>query len=263
MHPILFHIGSFPIHTYGFLGAVGFLLVVGLSIWRARQIGQGSDGIVDIIFWSAVFGVIGARGLWVLQYPEMAPTPWDWINIRQGGLVFYGAMILGIPAALVVMWRRKMPMLAVSDVFAAALPLGHGISRIGCFFAGCCYGSPTDVPWAVVFNHSLADAPQGVAVHPTQLYEAAILFAITGILQVMLGKKRFDGQVLLSYLGLYALSRFVIETLRGDITRGYFWEAVLGQTLTLSQGVAVLMLAVVAVGWTVLSRRASVTEASA
>lgn len=262
MHPVLFTIGGFPIHTYGFLGAIGFLVVVGLSIWRGLRIQQSSDAMVDVIFWAAVGGVIGARGLWILQHPGLAPGPAEWVNLRMGGLVFYGALLLGIPAAMLVMWRRKMPMLAVSDIFATALPIGHGISRIGCYFAGCCYGTQSDVPWSIVFTNSLADAPTGVSLHPTQLYEAGALFAIAALLNVLYGRKRFHGQVLLSYLGLYAASRFVLEGFRGDLTRGWFLEGVLGQVLSLSQGVALLFLVVVGLAWFVLAERAPVRDAS-
>ena len=254
MHPILFSIGDFDIHTYGFLGAVGFLVTVAISIWRARQADISSDAVVDVIFWAAIGGVIGARGLWVLQNPELAPGPAQWVNLRMGGLVFYGALLLGVPAALLAMWRKKVPILVLCDAFACALPIGHGISRLGCFFAGCCYGTPTDLPWAVTFGETLADAPLGVALHPTQLYEAGLLFGLAGVVNLVHSRKRHHGASLQAYLGLYAILRFVVEFVRGDATRGYFWESVLGPSLSMSQGLALGFLILVAVAWIPLSK---------
>ena len=209
---------------------------------------------MDVIFWAALAGVIGARGLWVLQHPDIAPGPAEWVNLRMGGLVFYGSLILGVPAALLTMWRKNIDVLALCDAFACALPVGHAISRIGCFFAGCCYGTPTDLPWGVTFTHSLADAPTDIALHPTQLYESAILFGIAAMVNLAHSRRRFVGQSLLVYFALYAVSRFVVEFVRGDASRGFFLESVLGPLMTLSQGVAVVFLLGVLVAWAVLAR---------
>ncbi len=251
MHPILVTIGDFAIHTYGALSALGFLIVVFMAIRRAKAIGVQTEHLVDVIFWSAMAGVVGARGLWVFQNFEHAPTFGDWINLRQGGLVFYGAILAGVPMGIGVMKWRKLPILGVADIFALLLPIGHGISRLGCYAAGCCYGTESSLPWAVTFSHPLTDAPHDVGLHPTQLYEALTLFAISGVLHLMYSKKRFDGQILLGYLGLYAVARFVLEFVRGDLTRGSF----AGTPLSLSQGVALCIFAAVLAAGAVLVRK--------
>lgn len=255
MHPVLFDLGFFSLHSYGALAAVGFLLVVGLSIWRAGRLGIDADTLVNLIFVAAVAGVIGSRGVWVLQNLDRVHSFVDVINIRNGGLVFYGALLLGVPTTLAEMWRRKLPIAAICDVFATALPLGHAISRLGCFFAGCCYGLPTDLPWGITFTHPLVDAPHDIALHPTQLYEMALLLGIGAACNALYARRRFDGQVMLAYLGLYGVARFAVELFRGDISRGYFLEPVLGQTLSMSQGISLVFLSAVALGWVLLSRR--------
>ncbi len=249
MHPILFELGDFPVHTYGLMGMLGFLLVVFVLLRRARQLFLNLDKVVDTIFWTALSGLIGARGLYLLQNPEAVQTLGQVFQIRQGGLVFYGALLLGLPVAALLVWRHGLPLRAFLDALATALPLGHGVSRLGCFFAGCCYGRPTELPWGIVHHHPLADAPAGLSLHPVQLYEAAALIGIGVVLNLLYAKKRFDGQILLLYLALYAGARLLVETFRGDASRGFL----LGEWLSFSQGVS-LLVGLLAVGGLVLAR---------
>lgn len=257
MHPILLDLGGFAIHSYGALSALGFLVVVFITLRRTRALGLATDHLVDVIFWSAIAGVIGARGLWVLQNLDVAPTWREWVNLRAGGLVFYGSLILGLPVALGVMRWRRLPLLPLADAFATALPFGHAIARAGCLAAGCCYGRPTSLPWGVTFSHPLTDAPHGVALHPTQAYEALLLVLIGAGTTWLYARRRFPGQIVLAYLGAYAVARFAVETVRGDASRGFLLEPWLGQALSLSQGVALAVLLGVAALWWALSRRAA------
>lgn len=255
MHPILFQIGDVAIHSYGVLSAAGFLLIAFLTIRRGRAAGLDPDKLVDMIFWTSIAAVVGARAVYIIQNPGDLTTPMEWINLRTGGLVFYGAMFTIIPVGGLMMWRHKLPFYKVMDMVAAAAPLGHAVSRLGCFFAGCCYGRPTDVPWAVIYTDDLAPAEYGVPVHPTQLYEAAYLFAIFVVVNVFYSRKRFDGQVTLLYLMLYAVLRSVNEVFRGDSTRGWFLESVLGQTVSTSQGLSLVIALVALVVFLVGARR--------
>jgi phosphatidylglycerol:prolipoprotein diacylglycerol transferase len=115
------------------------------------------------------------------------------------------------------MRSRKLPVWRTMDVFAPAIALGHGIGRLGCFSAGCCWGVETRLPWAVTFNNPEAarfGTPLGIPLHPTQLYEAAGEFAIFAFLLWRLRKPHADGQVIGLYLVLYAALRFVVEFVR-------------------------------------------------
>lgn len=254
MHPILFTIGDFPLHTYGVLGSVAFLLVAGIGLVRGRAIGLVPERVADLVFITAITSLIGSRVLFVLQNPEVAVDAWAWVDIRSGGLVFYGALLTGLPvASLVVRWFG-FPFFATWDIFATAMPLGHALTRVGCFAAGCCHGLPTNLPWAVTFTEPGAPAPLHIPLHPTQLYEAAWLLLVGIVVNLRYSRRRFEGEITALYLLLYALGRGVIEAFRGDATRGYFLPEVFGTWLSYSQGVSVLI-ALVAVGFAWAGRR--------
>jgi phosphatidylglycerol:prolipoprotein diacylglycerol transferase len=107
------------------------------------------------------------------------------------------------------------------DIFAPAIALGHVVGRLGCYFAGCCYGRPTSLPWGITFHDPFAASyvgtPLGVPLHPTQLYEAGAELLILGVLLFAEKKGRpFAGRTFWAYMLLYAVSRFVIEIFRGD-----------------------------------------------
>ena len=257
MYPVLLEIGDFQLHSYGALGAVGFLVLVFIAMGRARRFGLNGDAVVDVIFWGALAGLVGARGAYVIQNPAQFETFLDIVNIRGGGLVFYGALIIGMPVGSMIMLRKKLPFFALMDMFACAFPFGHVLTRTGCFLAGCCYGDPTDVPWAVSFTDPMSAIHDGIARHPTQLYEVGYLLAIGLLLNWFYSRKRFHGQVMLGYLVLYATLRSINEIFRGDITRGYFLESVLGQTLSFSQGISLGVAVVAGILFFVIARRVS------
>ncbi|MCA9571656.1 MAG: prolipoprotein diacylglyceryl transferase, partial [Myxococcales bacterium] len=237
MHPILVDLNGFAIHTYGAMGALGFLFTAFTALWRGRKLGIAAERMADLIFWSALIALVGSRIVFLVQNPVFS-SPWDWVNLRTGGLVFYGAILFGVPAGSLLIRRYGMPFFATWDIFAAAFPIAHGFARLGCFAAGCCYGSPFDGPWAVTFTDPKSVAPHDVALHPTQLYEAGFLFALGAVLQVVYAKKPFHGSVMLVYLLGYAAGRAVVEMYRGDASRGYFLPEVLGSLLSYSQGIS-------------------------
>jgi phosphatidylglycerol:prolipoprotein diacylglycerol transferase len=241
MHPVLFRVGDFAIHSYGAMGAIGFLAVVFGALRRAEALGWSRDRVVDVMFWSALAGIVGARGLYLLTNPDQFHSLGDAINVRTGGLVFYGAMLTGFPVAAWLIRRAKLPYFALMDVFSTVLPLGHAISRVGCLFAGCCFGKPTDLPWGVTYTDPLAMAPHDVALHPTQVYESAYLLVIFAIVNEFYPNRKFDGQVTLLYLTLYPLFRTLNEFLRYDATRGWFMEGTFGPTISTSQAISVLI----------------------
>ena len=144
-------------------------------------------------------------------------------------------------------------MWSVTDVFAPGIALGHVIGRMGCFFAGCCFGRPTTVPWAITFHNDAAAQNAGtllnVPLHPTQLYEAGAELVILLVLLATERKGRpFPGRTFWSYMFLYAVSRFVIEFYRGD-ARGSIG------VLTTSQFVSVILAPLAIVMLVALRRR--------
>lgn len=242
MHPIAFQFGETAIHSYGVMGALGFIVGCAVVLTRGRAEGLERERLADVIFWTSVSALVGARLLFLLQNPSHAESLFDVVNLRKGGLVFYGSLIAGIPTASVLLLKYKLPFFKTWDILATALPLSHAFSRVGCLLAGCCYGLPTDVPWAITFHADQSAAPQDVPLHPTQLYEAGMLLGIAAICNLYFSRRRADGQVTLLYLVLYAIGRSIVEEFRGDADRGFL----LGGLLTVSQGLS-LVLATVAV----------------
>ena len=135
--------------------------------------------------------------------------------------VMNGGLILAVSVALWYIRRIGLPLWTTCDVFAPGIALGHVVGRLGCFFAGCCYGKPADLPWAVTFTDPFAGSnvgtPLNVPLHPTQLYEAGAEAAILALLLSTEARgRRFPGRTFWLYLLLYAISRYVIEIFRGD-----------------------------------------------
>jgi phosphatidylglycerol:prolipoprotein diacylglycerol transferase len=236
MHPILFHIGSLPIHTYGFLIACGFLIAVTVIKRLSIRNQLDADRVLDLTFWSLMIGFAGSRLLFVItRFSNFAADPLAILRIWEGGLVFLGGPIAVIPFVIWYTRKHKLPMWRVMDVLVPGLAVAHVLGRFGCIAAGCCYGRPTGADWGFKFNSELVEVSlRGVPLHPTQLYEASSVFVLfLGLLWVHRIRK-FDGQVTLTYLMGYPVIRSVVETFRGDTIRGFVIEGVLSTSQFLS-----------------------------
>ncbi|NLB56742.1 MAG: prolipoprotein diacylglyceryl transferase, partial [Lentisphaerae bacterium] len=210
MNPVCFHLLGRPIYWYGVMFALAFL--AGVLNWHLilRKEGRRTDLAADLAFWLMLSGIIGARLAYVFAnlhsyFPE---NPTSVFRIDEGGLVFYGGLITAGITVFFMARRYKQPLLKFLDFVITALPLGHALGRVGCFINGCCYGSKTNVPWAVVLD--------GVHRHPVQLYEAGINLLIYVALLVLYFKRKKDGLVLACYLIVYSVTRFILEFVRGD-----------------------------------------------
>jgi phosphatidylglycerol---prolipoprotein diacylglyceryl transferase len=259
MHPVLFEIGGFPVYTYGLLLAAGYLLGLQFALVRGRARGLDPNRLMDLGIWIIISALVGAKLL--LLIVERDRFGWsiaDAVNLARSAGVFYGGLISAVIVALWYLRRHRMPVWTVTDVFAPGIALGHVIGRLGCLFAGCCFGRPTDVPWAITFRNELAaGTPLGVSLHPTQLYEAGAELLILIFLLVFEKKGRaFPGRTFWSYLLLYGGSRFILEFYRGD-PRG-----VIG-ALTTSQVVSLIIVPLSVIMLFVLSRRLGPAPADA
>jgi phosphatidylglycerol:prolipoprotein diacylglycerol transferase len=140
--------------------------------------------------------------------------------------VWSGGLILALIMCIWYMRVNRMPVLRTCDVFAPGLALGHAFGRVGCFAAGCCYGHETHVPWAVTFHNPLANeivgTPLGIPLHPTQLYEMVLELCNCLFLVWLIRRKKFDGEIIGTYMIIYGIGRFFIEFFRGDPGRGEF-----------------------------------------
>ncbi|MDL2235108.1 prolipoprotein diacylglyceryl transferase [Christensenellaceae bacterium OttesenSCG-928-L17] len=212
MHIELFSIGSLSIKTYGFMMAVGVLSAVALCIYRGRKRGISEDLIMNIVLICLFAGLVGAKVFhYVGNLPAIIKDPSLLLNIGSG-FVVYGGIIFGILAGFLYCRKKKEPFLQMADFIIPAVPLAQGFGRLGCFFAGCCYGIETDA-WYGVHFPTMAE---GVRVIPTQLLSSAGDFLIAAILLLLSRRKRFDGQILVGYMLLYGVGRFFIEYLRND-----------------------------------------------
>jgi phosphatidylglycerol:prolipoprotein diacylglycerol transferase len=237
MHSILFHIGPLPVYSYGFMLMLAFLAATAVATRLARQRGIAPEYVLDLTASVLVAGILGARLLYVaLNLSYFRDHPGHVLRLWEGGLSFHGGLAGGLIAGLIFCRRRGISFLRMGDVVAPALALGYAIGRIGCFLNGCCYGAPTDLPWACRFHDPPITGPLTPPSHPTQIYASIINLGIFALLLTIARRQRAPGQVLWSYLLFYAIYRFGIEFLRKGAT-----AQVLAAGLTHSQWASIAM----------------------
>lgn len=250
MYPILLQfpeawpvIGGMTIYTYGALVALAFLVAILWTLHEAKLAGYDRNKIADLTFYLIIAAIVGSRLLYVaIEYPRFVERPLDILKIWEGGLVFYGGLLACIAVSWWYTYRQGWTLRGTADLFMPGVALGHSIGRVGCLMAGCCYGRPVSGHpwWALVFPHGDATlAPAGIGLYPTQLMESATELVLFGILVLIRRRKKFEGQVFLTYLILYAIVRSILEIFRGDAVRGYVVPGVLSTSQFISAIVAV------------------------
>ncbi len=251
MHPVLLHIGTFELASYGLMTALGYAAACLYLVPRLKN--SHIKNLTQDTFWNLLFivflgAIVGGKLLFIIvSWPQLGETLAAKLStilrdIRYG-FVFFGGLIVAVTGALWYMRRKQLPILKTADFLIVGVPLGHALGRIGCFLAGCCYGKPTTLPWGVRFTdpHALV-APElmNLPLHPTQLYEAAINFLLFLLLHYASKKPHREGKILVLYILCYAIMRFGIEFLRGDFRGGFLWGMSPSQVISLGiAGVAV------------------------
>jgi phosphatidylglycerol---prolipoprotein diacylglyceryl transferase len=257
-------LGPFTLHTYGVLLAIAFLVGLWVTSRQAKRALLDSGRITDMAVWVLIAGLVGAKLLLVaVDWRYFSRNPRELLSIFQSGGVFYGGLLAGILAAWVYARRYGLPVWPTADVLAPGVVIGQAIGRLGCLSAGCCWGKPTQVPWAVTFTDVFAaravGTPLDTPVHPSQLYESLAAFLIFFFLLWLAPRKRFDGQVTLAYVALYSAVRFTLEFWRGDADRGTWF----GGALSTSQIVAILLLVGSAVALRAIRRKRAASSPAA
>ena len=264
MKSVLFHIPGLGLNVYssGFMIAAGCVAALWFATWQGRRRGISPETIQDLALWSLVGGLLGARLYYVVDFWGERIDSWSEIlQINDGGLVLHGAFLGGAVALLTRYLLRPFPILRTLDILAPAISLGMAIGRVGCLLHGCCYGIVCVIPRlglrfppkspAWIGQHARgmipADALATLPTHPTQIYlilEGLILF----VFLIRYGRKpRRQGEVFGLFLWIYPISHFVIETFRDD-------EGPAFRSLSMSQLVSLMILAIASVYWSNLER---------
>jgi phosphatidylglycerol---prolipoprotein diacylglyceryl transferase len=227
MHPVLFTIPfiKFPIHAYGFMLALSFLLGIWIASVRAKRAGLKPEVIADVGFWVILSAIVGSRAYYVLLHFEEFQgdllaiiNPFHGGLVGIGGLVMYGGFIGAVLAAIFFFRTKKIPFLPYADVSAPSVALGVALTRIGCFLNGCCYGSAAS--WGgVVFPVSSAAGTyqhqvNAAGLYPAQLFESAGGLLIFLLLFLIERKKLFSGFLFFSFGLLYSVLRFTVDFFR-------------------------------------------------
>jgi phosphatidylglycerol:prolipoprotein diacylglycerol transferase len=258
------HIGPLTLHSYGVLLAAAFLAGLWIAGRQARKDGLDPNRVTDLAVYVLIAGLIGAKiMLLAVDWTYYSENPRLLLSILQSGGVFYGGLLAALPVAWWYARRHALEGWRTADVLAPGLVLGQAVGRLGCLAAGCCWGKPASVPWAITFTNMQASrtvgTPLDTPMHPTQLYESLAALGIFFTLLWIARRKRFHGQVTLGYVALYAVVRFVIEFYRGDASRGF----VFGGLLSTSQFISILMVAGVALVLPYLLKKQRVQPAAA
>lgn len=210
---------------YGYLMAAGFLLGGFLALWRGKKYGVKKIDVLLAAIFAFLGGLFGAKLLAIFtEIPHLSSGKVTFMQVLQGGFVFYGGLIGGIAGLIISAKVFKLNVLKLFDIFAPSVPAGHAIGRLGCFFSGCCYGMqlPEGSTFAIIYPEIYAKlgTPTGVPLLPMQLMEMGILLILYAVLETLYYKTSRVGVSLFTYIISYGVIRFVLEFFRGDIVRG-------------------------------------------
>ena len=237
MHPELFSIGNFTIHTYGFMIMIGASLGFFYMTSSAKKdLGIERDKIQNLAILIIIAAFVGGKLFFFMENPSYYFGSFE--NMKSNfrtGFVFYGSLIFAIPLTVWFFRKEKWPLWPMMDRLAITACIIHACGRMGCFFAGCCHGVPTDMPWGISFSDAATKAnPINTPLHPTQLYSSFMILCILGILWMMKRHNRFEGQLFFIYIILYASGRAIIEIFRGDEARGYVVDGIISHSQFIS-----------------------------
>lgn len=237
MHPEFIELGGITIHTYGFMIMIGAILgYIYLSQTAKRELGISPEKIQNLAIMLILAAFIGGKFLFYLEKPSyyFHPPSNMFKNFRTG-FVFYGSLLFAIPTVVWYFRKNKWPLWPMLDRISITACIVHACGRLGCFFAGCCYGLPTAGGWGLTFTDPISQAePLNTPLHPTQLYEFFMISGIGLTLFMLKRYKRLEGRLIFVYISLYAIGRSITEMFRGDVRRGFIIEGMLSHSQFIS-----------------------------
>jgi len=238
MHPILFELGGITVYTYGFMIALGVIAGVAyMALQGKKEVGLTFDQANNLFLFIFISAVVGGKFFLFFENPSYyLESPRRLLT--GSGFVFYGSFLFAVPTMLWYFKRNKLPAYQMLDIMAITTCLVHMFGRVGCFFAGCCYGKPTESFVGIIFTDPTCQAqPLDTPLFPTQLMEAGFILLVMIFLLFVRGRKQFHGQMFLLYLMLYAFGRFGLEYFRGDLARGFVIEDYVSHSQFIALGI--------------------------
>ena len=238
---VSFKLFGLEISLYGVMMAIAFIVAIAIAYFNVKKRGIKSDDIITLALYVIPLSILGARTYFVI-FHERIYSFWEFFEVWNGGLAILGGVIGGLIGVIIYSLIHKRNLVDLLDVAAPSLIIGQAIGRIGCFFAGCCYGYPIE-------NAALHFFPIGIEVHgvwryATMFYESFWCIICFVALLLVFRKTNIKGLVTSLYLILYGLGRFLIEGLRGESL--YLWNSSIKVSQALSAiifiiGVALLI----------------------
>ena len=220
MHPIIFQFGKFKIYSYSLMVVIAFFCAFFYAWFEAKRLGEDRERVIDFGLLIFISAFVGARLLHILvNWRIYFRDPIRIFKFWEGGLVFYGGLILAVLVCVAYIKIFKLNLARWADILAPCAMIALSIGRIGCFLNGCCYGSPAPswLPWKVVYPTNVMPLHlAGVPLHPTPIYSSIGAGIIAGILFWKSRHKRFEGEIFWLMLTLYAVDRFILEFFRAD-----------------------------------------------
>ena len=235
-------IGGITVHGYGVMIGLGILAAFFVSERQARKVGLSPDEASNLIFFCLITGFLGSKITYILtNLPDFLKNPKSYLS--ADGWVVWGGILGGIIGGWIWCKIRKLDFMAYFDLMIPVVALAQGFGRIGCFFAGCCYGKET-TGFGVVFPHGSL-APSGVKLIPTQLISSFGDFVLFFFLMRVYNDPEHRDETAAWYLILYSLGRFMVEFLRGDEIRGFIMGLSTSQFISIFMFIAgIILLAV-------------------
>ena len=245
--------GVLHLAVYALCMVAGFVLAFAVMVRRAAILGVPRERLIDVFLIALVLGVVGARLRYVYErwdvfmtdaHGDLHQALLTAADLDRGGAVWYGGVLLATLGVMVYLRWRRIPWLPFADITLPALIAGLAVGRIGCWFNGCCYGAPTNLPWGVSCVHY-----PGQHVHPTQLYESLACTILAMALMWFWRRRRRDGQVAFFAIVGYGVWRFINEGLRGDADVFAFNGAMTTSQATSLWLIAGAIIGALLVGW--------------
>ena len=222
MSAFLLKIGQQTILIYGVFITLSLVIAIALVKRAARRSGLDQEKIMNLCLYLLLATILGARSLYVILYPDAyLADPLEIFKIWKGGLAFYGGIVTALVAGFIYLKKVNLPLGKTADIFVPSIVIGHCIGKLGCFFAGCRFDNPYDMPRAVSLFQSELILSAGTPLQPLHLYSALNSFLIFSILLLFNRYKKFDGQMIWVCMLLFGIAGILTGIFHSDY-RGYY-----------------------------------------